>query len=220
VTASVPVACPDCDRLQRIPPLPPGGRARCIQCDRLLASQPNVPPDLPLALAVAAAIVFVIANVSPLMDLSVVGRSASTTIVGGAYEMWQLGQRVTGVLVAFCAVLAPGGYLLFMLALLLAARRDPVPHWTGELLRWVHHFEVWSMLEVMILGILVALIKIAELASVQAGIGLFATGLLVLLFPAIMVTFDVDDLWERIEPAGGGAPSFAPVGAGAAGMPR
>jgi paraquat-inducible protein A len=210
----LPVACPDCDLLQRIPALPPGAKARCGQCNCLLASKPGGPPDLSLALTVAAAIIFVIANTTPLMDLSVVGRMASTTIVGGAFEMWQQGQRITGVLVAFCAVIAPGGYLLFMLTLLLAARRHPVPHWTGELLRWVHHFEVWSMLEVMMLGILVALIKIAELATVEAGIGMFATGTLVLLFPAIMVTFDVDDLWQRVEPAGGEAQHFSPAAAG------
>jgi paraquat-inducible protein A len=218
--ASAPIACPDCDLLQRIPPVPPGGKARCVQCNCVLAKKPSGPPDLSLALAVTAAFVFVIANLTPLMDLSVVGRAASTTIAGGAYEMWQQGQRLTGVLVAFCAVIAPGGYLLFMLTLLLAARRTPVPHWTGEMLRWVHHFEVWSMLEVMMLGILVALIKIAELATVAAGVGMFAAGALVLLFPAIMVTFDVDDLWERLEQVGDDAPNFVPAGGPAPELPQ
>ena len=46
----------------------------------------------------------------------------------------------------------------------------------------------WSMIEVMLLGILVALIKIAELATVDAGIGMYAVGALVVLFPAITVT--------------------------------
>jgi len=57
----------------------------------------------------------------------------------------------------------------------------------------------WSMNEVMMLGILVALIKIAELASVEAGIGMYAVGALVLLFPAIMVTFDPEEVWRRVE---------------------
>jgi paraquat-inducible protein A len=204
------VACPDCDLLQRVPPLPPGGKARCVRCGCLLAKRPSGPPDLSLALAFAAAIVFVIANTSPLMDLSVIGRAATTTIAGGAWEMWQQDQRITGVLIAFCAVIAPGAYLLFMLTLLLAARRASVPHWVGEMLRWVHHFEMWSMLEVMMLGILVALIKIAELATVEAGIGLYAAFALIVLFPAIMVTFDVRDLWQRVERLEDDAPLIAP----------
>jgi paraquat-inducible protein A len=57
----------------------------------------------------------------------------------------------------------------------------------------------WSMNEVMLLGILVALIKIAELATVDAGIGMYAVGALVILFPAIMVTFDPGEIWQRVE---------------------
>ena len=198
------VACPDCDLLQRIPPLAPGGKARCARCGCSLAKQPAGPSDLPLALTVAAAIAFVIA----------------TTIAGGAYEMWMQGEPITGVLVAFCAVIAPGGYLLFMLTLLLAARRSPAPRWVGEMLRWVHHFQVWSMLEVMMLGILVALIKIAELATVEAGIGMYAVGALVLLFPAIMVTFDARELWQRTEWADGEMPRLPPAETPVAEPPR
>ena len=69
------------------------------------------------------------------------------------------------------------------------------------------------MLEVMMLGILVALIKIAELATVAAGIGLFAVGALILLFPAIAVTFDEQALWERVEWVDAGPPTSPPAGA-------
>lgn len=212
LVTSSSVACPDCDLLQRIPPLAPGGRARCLRCDCFLAKRPSSPHDLPLALTIAAAIVFVIANMSPLMDLSVVGRVSSTTIVGGAYQMWLDGQEIVGVLVAFCAVIAPGCYLLFMLTLLLAAQRSRPPRWIAELLRWAHHFQMWSMLEVMMLGILVALIKIAQLATVQAGIGMYAVGVLILLVPAIMVSFDARELWQRIEWVDGEVPPLLPSG--------
>jgi paraquat-inducible protein A len=214
------VACPDCDLLQRIPPLPPGGRARCLRCGHQLAKRAAAPEDLTLALSSAALIVFILANTSPLMDLSVVGRTASTTIVGGAYEMWLQGEEITGVLVAFCAVIAPGGYLLFMLTLLLAARRSPAPYWVGEMLRWVSHFQIWSMLEVMLLGILVALIKIAELATVEAGIGMYCVGALVLLIPAIMVTFNPRALWQRVQWVDGETPPVQAAEPAAAQAPR
>jgi paraquat-inducible protein A len=193
------VACPDCDLLQRMPPLPPGGKARCSRCGYSLATRPTDPLELPLALTVTAAIVFIVANTAPLMGLSAVGRSASTTIIGGAYEMWAQGQAVTGVVVAFCAVIAPASYLLFMLAVLLTVRRPPAPRWVGEMLRWARHLQLWSMLEVMMLGILVALFKIAELATVDAGVGLYAVGALLVLFPAIMVNFDPREIWQRVE---------------------
>ena len=104
--------------------------------------------------------------------------------------MWRQGEQITAAIVAFCAIIAPGGYILFMLTALLAVKRPPAPPWVGELLRWADSMQPWSMNEVMILGILVALIKIAELATVEPGIGMYAVGGLVVLFTAIMVTFD------------------------------
>jgi paraquat-inducible protein A len=193
------VACPDCDLLQTIPALAPGRRAVCARCRCILAKRPTGSPDLALALTITTAIAMIIANSLPLMDLHVVGRSASTTIPGGAYEMWMQGQRLISVLVAFCAVIAPVTYILFMLTLLLAARRPTVPHWAGETLRWVGHLQVWSMLEVVMLGVLVALTKIAQLAKVDPGIGMYAFGATILLIPAIMTNFDKRELWQSVE---------------------
>lgn len=203
------VACPACDLLQRIPPLPYGGKARCPRCGQTLASRPSDPLDRPLALTLAAVVAFIVANTWPLMGLSVVGRQASTTIIGGTWEMWLQGRDVTAVIVGFCVVLAPASYLLFMLAVLLAARRPPAPHWVAELLRWADFMQPWSMNEVMLLGILVALIKIAELATVLPGVGMYALGVLVLLLPAIMVSFDPAEIWKRVEWADGSFPAEA-----------
>src|SRR5438034_1078481 len=172
------VACPDCDLLQHIPELAPGDKARCARCGHLLASQSADPLDRPLALTIAAALAFIIANTTSLMDLSAVGRFASTTIPYGAYEMWMQGQRITAVIVAFCAVIAPGAYILFMLTVLIAVRRPPAPPWIGEQLRWGNSMQPWSMGAVMMLGVMVALITIAELASVGVGIGLDPAGAL------------------------------------------
>ena len=124
--------------------------------------------------------------------------------------MWRENEQLTGVLVAFCAVIAPGAYMLFMLdAAARRAAQSPVPRWVGGMLRSVHHFEMWSMLEVMLLGILVALIKIAELATVEPGIGMYAVGALVVLFPAIIVTFDEREIWQRLEWDDGEMPELA-----------
>jgi paraquat-inducible protein A len=193
------VACSECDLLQHLPELLPGSKARCSRCGNALASRPTDPLDRPLALTLAAAIAFIVAHTTPLMGLTAVGRHASTTIAGGALEMWRQGEQITAVIVAFCAGIAPGAYILFMLTVLLAVRRPPAPAWVGELLRWGHAMKPWSMNEVMILGILVALIKIAELASVEAGIAMYAVGALVVLFAAILVTVDPHEAWKRIE---------------------
>ena len=200
------IACPDCDLQQTIPPIPPGGTARCIRCRVPIARNPVDPIGRPLALTVTAAVVFLIANTTQLMGLSVVGRHSSTTIIGGAYEMWIQGSQITAVMVAFCAVIAPGAFIAFMLVVLIAASRPPAPRWVGQLLRMASVVEPWSMSEVMLLGILVALIKIAQLATVLPGIGMYAVGTLVILLAAIASTFDPHVIWSRVVWADGTVP--------------
>lgn len=210
------IACPDCDLLQRIPPLPVGGKARCARCSKTLVTRRPDPIDRTLALTIAAAIALLIANTMPLMGLSAVGRESSTTIIGGAREMWLQGSEVTAVIVAFCAVIAPAAHVLFLLAVLLAVRYPPAPRWVGELLRLAHFMQPWSMTEVMMLGILVALFKIAQLATVIPGIGMYAAGLFVALMAAILVSFDPHEVWERVAWADGESP---PVPRDAASVP-
>ena len=200
------IACPDCDLQQSIPRLPPGGSARCARCRVTIARNPVDPIGRPLALTLAAAFVYVIANTAPLMALSAVGREASTTIMGGAREMWMRGSEIAAVFVAFCAVVAPGAFIAFMLAVLIAARRAPAPRWVGRVLRVAALVEPWSMNEVMLLGILVALIKIAHLATVIPGIALYAVGVLVVLLAIVAMIFEPRAIWQRVAWADGSLP--------------
>jgi paraquat-inducible protein A len=197
------IVCRCCDLLQRLPPLPAGGKARCVRCGQTLAVQPADPLDAPLALAIAAAVALAIAYTTPLMRLSVAGREATTTLPGGALAMWHAGNPVTAVVVAFCAVVAPACYVALLLVVLVAVRRPPAPAWVGGAMRWVDRLRPWSMNEVLMLGILVALTKIAQLASVFAGPGLYAMLAVVLLLPAIMSTFDAREVWKRVAWADG-----------------
>lgn len=209
------MACPDCDLLQTVAALPPSDVVKCGRCGHALAF--NKPDSLnrTLALTLAAAFVLIVANVMPLMELSVSGRTASTTIIGGAMEMWVRGEKLTALLVAFCTVVAPVIHISIMLAVLIGARQYPVPAWVGTLLRWSRHYEPWGMIEVMMLGIMVALIKIAEFTTVIPGLGMFAAGMLVVLIPTIMVSFDPQEVWKRVVWTDGETPPDPP-GAGKA----
>jgi paraquat-inducible protein A len=141
------------------------------------------------------------------MGLMAGGRETSTTILGAAMAMWLRGQEITALLVVFCTVVAPAIHIGFMITLLLAARRSPVPWWVGKLLRWSEWHKGWGMVEVMMLGILVALVKIAELARVSPGIGMFTAGGLVFLIAAMIVSFDPREVWERVQWANGETPA-------------
>ena len=197
------VACPDCDLLQRLPEVPAGSTACCARCQARLWRHKTDSLNRTLALAVAAALLLVIANSVPMLGLSVAGRVASTTVLGGVLAMWDDGRQTVAVLVLFTAVIAPALEIACLLAVSLAVRRPPAPRWAGTLLRGYEVLREWSMIEIMLLGVLVALIKIAELATVIPGLAMFVLGTLVFLLAAMAATFDPRDAWARVAWAAG-----------------
>ena len=192
------VACIHCDLLQRLPELAPGASARCPRCNKELWRRREDSLNRTLALTMAAALLFVVANSVPMLGLTIVGRAASTTVIGGAEHLWQNGQTTVGVLVLLTAVIAPALQIGFMLAISLGALRERPPRWVGILLRHHPTTRTWSMIEVMMLGVLVALVKIADYATVVPGIALFVLWALVFLIAGMQASFDSREVWERI----------------------
>ncbi len=212
------IACPQCDLLQRLPCLAPRTSARCPRCDFELWRRREDSLERTTALTIAAAILYVVANTTPMLGLSAVGHQASTTVLGGAEQLWKDGREIVAVLVFFTAVLAPALQIGFTLAIVFGARRERPARWVGTLLR--HHgvTATWSMIEVMMLGVLVALIKIADYATVIPGVALFVLGALIFLLAAMHASFDPREVWERVAwaDADGGSPTLSqrtPVGA-------
>jgi paraquat-inducible protein A len=193
------ISCPHCDLLQRLPQLAPGASARCPRCDKELWRRREDSLNRTLALTLAAVVLYVVANSVPMLGLTVAGHAAFTTVFGGAVQLWRDGEEIVAGLVLFAAVIAPALQIGFMLLIVLGAHREQPPRWVGSLLRHHPTTRTWSMIEVMLLGVLVALTKIAELATVIPGTALFALAALVFVLAAIQASFDPHEVWERVE---------------------
>ncbi len=192
------VACPHCDLLQRLPEIEPGSSARCPRCDKELWRRREDSLNRTLALSLAALVLFGIANTVPMLGLTIVGHAASTTVIGGARQLWQEGQEIVAVLVLFAAVVSPALQIGLMLTIVVGARRERPSAWVGVLLRHLPFARNWSMIEVMLLGVLVALTKIADYAKVIPGVALFALFALVVLLAAMQSGFDPREVWDRV----------------------
>ena len=192
------VGCPDCDLLQRLPAIDFGASVRCLRCDRELWRRREDSLERTLALTLGAAVLFVVANTVPMLGLTIVGRESFTTVAGGAVQLWKDGREGVAVLVLFTAIVAPALQIGFMLAIAIGARGERAPGWTRTLMR--HHPTTctWSMIEVMMLGVLVALIKIADYATVIPGLAMFTLGALIFLLAAIQAIFDPRLVWESV----------------------
>jgi paraquat-inducible protein A len=191
-------ACPDCDLLQRIPEVPPGASVYCPRCDKELWRHKLDSLNRTCALTLAALALYLIANTVPMLGLRVVGHQAFTTVLGGAQQLWRDGQHLVAGLVLFAAVLSPALQIGFLLLIVLGCQRGRPPFWVGRFLRHLPRTRTWSMIEVMLLGVLVALTKIEDYAHVILGTALFALFALVVLLAAIQSSFDPREVWQRI----------------------
>ena len=120
-------------------------------------------------------------------------------------QLWRNGQELVAGLVLFAAVIAPALQIGSMLMIVAASRRAHPPAWVGTLLRHVDFTRTWSMIEVMLLGVLVALTKIADYATVVPGVALFSLGGLVFVLAAMEASFDPREVWDRVAWAEAGA---------------
>jgi paraquat-inducible protein A len=193
------IVCQHCDLLQRLPELAPGASARCPRCNKELWRRRDDSLNRTLAFTVAAAVLYIIANSVPMLGLTIVGRAASTTVLGGVETLWQDGQGIVAVLVLFTVIIAPALQIGLMLAIVLGALRESAPKWVGTLMRHHPTTRTWSMIEVMMLGVLIALVKIADYATVVPGVALFVLGALVFILAAMQASFDPREVWEKIE---------------------
>jgi len=152
----------------------------------------------PLALGFTALILFVLSNSFPLLDFGLQGHRDATFLLAGIRELHTQGSPVLAAVVAFTTLIAPLLHigLLIYLFLPLALRRRPpgmVPA-----LRMVQAILPWSMLEIFLLGVLVAAVKLAEQATIVAGPAAWSLGLLVIVLAAAATQIHPHRLWERV----------------------
>lgn len=193
------IACHECDTLQTLPDIPPGGRALCICCGARLAANPRGGLDAPLALTLSALILFFIANYFPLMELELQGRSQSVTFTGAALALTADDKLFLGLAVWATSVLVPGLVIGINLYVLSAARfrlRFPL---LRQVLAWVSRLKPWGMLDVFMLGILVAMVKLGDMAEIVIGPGLYAYIPLMLVTVAAGAATEPRLLWKRLE---------------------
>ena len=152
--------------------------------------------DGQLALTSGALVVFVLGNVSDIVTLDLRGVHSQVTLWESIWFTWLSGQQVVALLAGATAFAFPLAVILlrlYVLAPLAAGRRVRgfVP--AMRALRWVTR---WSMVEVFLFGTLVAIVKLAGLASVVPGVGIFSFGALTLLLAAIQASGQ-HGLWQR-----------------------
>ncbi|SAK65194.1 PqiA family integral membrane protein [Caballeronia arationis] len=195
------IACHECDLLQRETVLPGAGIARCTRCGAELYR--NHPDSLnrSLAFTLGALVLFAIANAYPIVGLKVSGNLVETSLAGSVDVLYHDGMWPIAGLVLVTTILMPMLQMASMAYLLVPLRFGRVPYRADLVFRLLHLAAPWGMTEVLILGVLVALVKLAHIAGVVPGIALWAFGALMLALAASSAAFDPRSFWERVSRA-------------------
>lgn len=195
------IACHECDLLQRRAAVPPGGRAVCDRCGAALYAHHPDTIDRTLALILAAALLFVIGNVFPVVSMEIQGQRTDALVLVGAWRLHQEGESLVGALVFLTAFVFPLVQIVGMLAILVPLRLGLTPRYLVPVFRSVEQAKPWSMVEVFMLGVLVSLVKLAHLATVIPGIGMWAFFALIIVLAWASSTLDAHQVWARLEKA-------------------
>ncbi|MCF8200160.1 MAG: paraquat-inducible protein A [Sulfuritalea sp.] len=194
------VACLECDLLHRRISLPPGGEARCVRCRALLyrVGRPDA-NERALALALAACIVLIVANVFPIVGLEVKGVHNSATLFSAVQSLWEDKAQAVAVLVFVTTIFVPVAELAGLIWVL-AALRFGIRNWGAvPVLHFIESVKPWGMVEVFMLGVMVSLVKLAHIATVEPGVALFSFAALMALIAAAAAVFDADAAWQQLE---------------------
>jgi paraquat-inducible protein A len=197
------IACHECDLLQRETVLANGGTARCRRCGATLYRSVPASVDRALALTLTALVLFVVANAFPIVGLSVNGDRVETTLFGAVRTLYRDGMWPIAGLVFATTLLMPLLDMMAVAYLLLPLRTGHIPHRPDIVMRVLSWVTPWGMIEVLILGMLVALVKLAAIASVVPGIAMWAFGAVMLVLAAAAAAFDPHEIWARIDVARG-----------------
>ncbi len=192
------VVCEECDAVYTRQSLAAGVEARCSRCGATLGRGHRIDAEGQLALAVASLICVVMGNAADIVTLDLRGVRSSATLFEAIAATWAEGQQAVALLAGATAIGFPLAVILlrlWVLGPLTMGRRAPSFVAAMRALRWVTR---WSMVEVFMLGTLIAIVRSAGLASVVPGVGIFSYAALTVLLTANQAA-GLHGLWQRAD---------------------
>lgn len=192
------IVCEHCDSVYRRRPLGHREVARCVRCGAVLWRGTRVDLDGWLALTVAAAIAFVLANLYPVIEIRFQGLHNQASLWQAVAALAQGGAAPVAVVAAVTAIAVPLAQILLLLWVLGFARAGLHAPGLREALRALRLLHPWSMVEVSLLAALVAIVKLSDLLEVVPGIGVWAMAVLTLLV-TVVANRDPQLLWRRLD---------------------
>ncbi len=192
--------CHDCGELQAVVAISPEHEMRCCVCDSVLHSGHGKWLQVVSSLVVTSALLFAICQIAPFMTLEIGSQSQTVTILDGFWALFERGNWVLAGLVLTTIFLFPLFEIIAFLYILIPYNFNRRLRGQTTLLRWLVQAQSWSMLEVFMLSMVVASVKMADMAILKLEVGSYALFLLVGVLILAYVKMDRRNLWSWINP--------------------
>jgi paraquat-inducible protein A len=192
------IACRICGLVQRVEELRPALTAECCRCGSTITKWKTNSLDRTGALSLAALMFYVPANLYPILRMEYYGAYSESTVWDGCVRLFQSGQWLVAMVVFFASILIPLLKLLGLFFLVGATRFKSTLHRRERtwVCRIIEVIGPWAMLDVFLLAVLVALVKLEQLVTIMPGPGLLAFTAVVVLTILASTSFDRKLIWE------------------------
>ena len=173
----------------------------CTRCGALVHARSPNSVARTWALLITAAILYIPANMLPIMTVSTLGQGSPDTIMSGVITLLKHGMVPIAAVVFIASILVPTFKLVGIGLLLYSVqRRQPLSARQRILMyRFIEFIGRWSMLDIFVIAILVAVVNFGRIASVEANLGAVAFATVVILTMLAALTFDPRLIWDNTE---------------------
>jgi paraquat-inducible protein A len=176
----------------------------CPRCGSRLHLRKPESIQRTIALMVAATVLYIPANLLSIMTVVELGVVTENTIVGGMMSFWRSGAYPIAIVIFTASILIPLLKIVALSWLCLAAtgKLHPSPAMLGKIYWFTELLGRWSMVDIFVVGILVALVQLGNYMTITVGPGALAFGGVVVLTMFAAMSFDPRLLWDRLESLG------------------
>jgi paraquat-inducible protein A len=173
----------------------------CPRCGARLHSRKPNSIARTWAFLIAAYILYIPANLLPIMETRSLFSDQGDTIMSGVVFLWISGSWPLALLVFFASIVIPMLKLIALTILTISVQRKSAwqPHQRASLYRFVEQIGRWSMLDIYVVTLLVALVQLKSFAAIQAGPGAIAFGSVVVLTLLSANSFDPRFIWDFVK---------------------
>jgi len=189
------VICHTCYTLHELVPIKDGAKACCTGCGGILYRYDTKLIDHGLALSITGLIFFVLANVFPLVQIEILGLEQFITIPKTIFSLFDSGFYIVGIICAFLIFIFPLMIFLINLVLFSLFKIGRGEKLSKELLILLAHITPWSMMDIFLISIMVALVKLIGYAQIHMGIAFWSLIVFVMIDLYIVKRVHLSELW-------------------------